>query len=388
VTDAHTREIAQAFRGGHMDERMVKLARSLVSYSMAVKPGEKVLVEAFGIRTYPFVEVLVKAVREAGGVPFTALHDDRIHRAMLLGAEAAQYELIAGWERARMKEMNCYVGVRGSENVLELSDVPGERMKVFSSTVTKKVHMEVRVPKTRWVVMRWPNPTFAQSAKMSTAAFEDFYFQACLMDYPKMSKAMDPLVKLMEKTDKVEIKGPGTDLAFSIKGLPAIKCDGKLNIPDGEVFTAPVKTSVNGVLHYNTPTLNEGTLYDGVTLTFKNGKIVDADCAVGDRTKLKEVFTRDAGACYIGEFALGVNPFITIPMLDILFDEKIAGSFHFTPGGCYDECNNGNKSQVHWDMVCRQFAEHGGGEIWFDGKLVRKNGLFVPPELKGLNPKK
>ena len=369
-----------------MDERIVKLADNIVSYSIEVKKGEKVLVEAYGVRTYPFVEALVDKIYSKGGIPFVELHDDRIHRMMLMQANQDQYETIAKHQRARMEEMDCYVGVRGSENVLETSDVQPDKMKIYSSTVVGKVHMEVRVPKTRWVVMRWPSPTFAQSAKLSTPAFEEFFFRACMMDYSEMSKAMDPLVELINKTDKVKITGPGTDLTFSIKDLPAIKCAGKLNIPDGEVFSAPVKDSVNGTLQYNTPTLYEGNLFDGVKLTFKDGKIVKADCEVGDRAKLASVFERDEGASYIGEFALGVNPHITVPMLDILFDEKIAGSFHFTPGGCYDECDNGNKSQVHWDMVCRQFKEHGGGEIWFDDVLIRKDGYFVPENLLALNP--
>ncbi len=369
-----------------MDERTRKLAHNLVHYSMDVKAGEKVMLEAVGTNTYGLIEALIEEVYAVGAFPFYLLHDDLIRRAHLMGAQQEQYELEASWQAARMKEMDCYLGVRGSNNVLELSDVPSEKLKVNSSTIMKKVHMEIRVPDTRWVVLRYPNPTFAQAAKMSTREFEDFFYKACLHDYSAMSQAMDPLVDLMKRTDKVQIKGPGTDLTFSIKGLNPIKCDGKLNIPDGEVFSAPVKDSVNGVIHYNTPTLYEGNFFDGITLTFENGKIVKADCDVGDVAKLNNIFDRDEGSRYVGEFALGVNPHIRREMLDILFDEKIAGSFHFTPGGCYDDCDNGNKSEVHWDLVCRQFAENGGGEIWFDDVLIRKDGFFTLDELKPLNP--
>ncbi|RJO63059.1 MAG: aminopeptidase [Myxococcales bacterium] len=369
-----------------MDERVRKLAKNLVSYSMRVKAGDKVLIEAVGPNTFELAEALVEEVYGAGGAPFYLLHDDKLRRAQLLGANQEQFEFEAALQKARMEKMDCYVGVRGSNNVLELSDVPSERLKIYSSTVMKKVHMEIRVPKTRWVVLRYPNPTFAQAAKMSTRAFEDFFYKACLLDYSGMSKAMDPLVELMQKTDQVHIAGPGTDLRFSIKGIAAIKCDGRLNIPDGEVFTAPVKASANGVLQTNTPTLYEGSYFEGVRLTFKDGKVVEASCRVGEQKKLDSIFERDEGARYVGEFALGVNPHITRPMLDILFDEKIAGSFHFTPGGCYDEADNGNKSEVHWDLVTRQFAEDGGGEIRFDGKLVRQDGLFVLDSLKALNP--
>ena len=368
-----------------MDERIRKLATNLVNYSMGVKEGDKVLIEAIGIRTFTLVEALIEEVYKNGGLPFYLLHDDLIRRAQLMNAGKDQFELETGFQLPRMEEMDCYVGVRGSNNVLELSDVPSEKLQIMSSTVMKKVHMEIRVPQTRWVVLRYPNPTFAQAAKMSTREFEDFFYKACLLDYSNMSKAMDPLVELMEKTDRVHIKGPGTDLTFSIKDIPAIKCDGKLNIPDGEVFTAPVRDSVNGMISFNTPTLYEGSLFDGVKLTFKDGKIVEENCTVGDRDKLINVLNRDEGSRYVGEFALGVNPYIRHEMLDILFDEKIAGSFHFTPGGCYDEADNGNKSEVHWDMVCRQFSENGGGEIRFDDVLIRKDGIFVIDELKALN---
>lgn len=369
-----------------MDERIIKLAKNLVSYSMNVKEGEKVLVEATSPDTYPLVEALIQVISAAGALPFYRLHDDFVKRAQLLGASKEQFELEAKWQRARMEEMDCFVGIRGTHNALELSDVPTEKLQIMSATIMNKVHMEVRVPNTRWVVLRYPNPSFAQSARMSTRQFEDFYFEACLLDYSEMSKAMDPLVDLMNRTDQVRIVGPGTDLKFSIKDIPAIKCDGEKNIPDGEVYTAPVKDSVNGVIHYNTPTLYEGTLFDGIRLTFQDGKILEAACDVGDNSKLSNIFDRDKGARYVGEFALGVNPYITREMLDTLFDEKIAGSFHFTPGSSYDDADNGNRSQVHWDIVCRQFAENGGGEIYFDDILIRKDGLFVLDELKDLNP--
>jgi aminopeptidase len=353
---------------------------------MAVKPGEKVLIEATAINTFELVECLIEEVANAGGQPFYRLHDDNIKRMQLKYATKEQFELEASLQRARMEAMDCFVGIRGSQNVLELSDVPADKLQIMSSTIMKKVHIEVRVPKTRWVVLRYPNPSFAQAAKMSTRQFEDFYFNACLLDYSELSHAMDPLVDLMDKTDRVHIKGPGTDLKFSISGLKSIKCDGKLNIPDGEVFTAPVRDSVNGVLTTNTPTLYEGNFFEGVRMEFKDGKIIAASCNVGDQAKLDNILNRDEGARYIGEFAIGCNPNILAPMLDILFDEKIAGSFHFTPGGAYDEADNGNKSEVHWDMVTRQFPQHGGGEIWFDDVLIRKDGMFILDSLKDLNP--
>ncbi len=369
-----------------MDDRIQKLAENLINYSIELKPGEKVMIEAIGGRTFPLAEALITEANKVGGLPFYLLHDDYVRRSQLLGATEEQLKLEADFQLARMKEMDCYIGVRGTDNVLELSDVPSDKMQLMSKEVMMRVHMEERVPKTRWVVLRFPNPTFAQAAKMSTRQFEDFYFDACLHDYSGMSIAMNPLVELMNKTDKVQLKGPGLDLSFSIKDIPAIKCDGKMNIPDGEVFSAPVKDSVNGSFYSNTPTLYEGNFFSGLKFTFKDGKIVEESCEQGDPKKLTEILNRDEGARYIGEFALGLNPHIKREMLDILFDEKISGSFHFTPGNAYDEADNGNKSQIHWDIVVRQFEEAGGGEIWFDGVLIRKDGMFVLDKLKTLNP--
>ena len=257
-------------------------------------------------------------------------------------------------------------------------------MNIYGQTVQNRVHRDIRVPKTKWVVLRYPTNSMAQLAKMSTEGFEDFYFNVCNLDYAKMSEAMDSLVELMNQTDKVHIKGPGTDLHFSIKDIPAIKCAGERNIPDGEVYTAPVRDSVNGTITYNTPSPYQGFTYENVCLTFENGKIVQA--TANDTDRINKVFDSDEGARYIGEFAIGVNPYITQPMQDILFDEKIDGSFHFTPGQSYDEAPNGNHSSIHWDLVNIQRKDYGGGEIYFDGRLIRKDGRFVIPELEKLNP--
>jgi aminopeptidase len=195
---------------------------------------------------------------------------------------------------------------------------------------------------------------------------------------------MDSLIEVLQRTDKVRILGPGTDLAMSIKGMPAIKCAGTVNIPDGEVYTAPVRDSVEGVISYNTPADKDGFRFEGIRLEFRKGKIVDAKA--NDSARINRILDIDEGARFVGEFAFGINPFITKPMMDTLFDEKIAGSIHFTPGNSYDDCNNGNHSSLHWDIVLMQDEVSGGGEIWFDGVLARKDGRFVLPGLECLNP--
>lgn len=365
------------------DERIKKLAHTLVNYSCSVEPGERVLIEVFGFET-PLVKELIKEVYKAGGLPFVTVKNDEFVRLLVNGCSEEQLKLMASFELARMKEMQAYIGVRVSENSNELGDVSDDRMALYRKLFSKPVHSEQRVGHTKWVVLRYPNPSMAQMAEMSTEAFEDFYFNVCNVDYSKMSRAMDNLAAFMEKTDRVRITGKDTDLFFSIKGMPAIKCEGIRNIPDGEVYTAPLKTSVNGVITYNTPARYQGFTYESIRLEFKDGKIIKA--TANDTEKVNKVFDTDEGARYVGEFSLGVNPYIEKPMKDTLFDEKIKGSIHFTPGNSYDVCDNGNKSAVHWDLVFIQRPEYGGGEIWFDDTLIRRDGIFIPPELQCLNP--
>ena len=363
------------------DPRYTKLAKLLVNYSTALRKGERILLDMIDVPDEFTIE-LIRTVRAAGATPFVETRHTRVGREQLLGMTEAQATDIRDLELARMKKMQAYIAIRGADNMNENSDVPSDRVQLYSKVI--RPLQDYRVNQTRWCVLRWPTPSMAQAAGMSTEAFENLYFDVCTMDYVKMAKAMSPLEKLMSKTDRVQIKGPGTDISFSIKGIGAKKCEGTRNIPDGEVFSCPVKTSVNGVIQYNTPTLYSGTKFENVRLAFKDGKIIEA---TSNHTKrLNEILDTDAGARYIGEFAIGFNPHILSPMCDILFDEKIAGSLHFTPGNAYEDCGNGNKSAIHWDMVLIQRKEWGGGEIWFDGKLIRKDGIFLPKELKPLNP--
>lgn len=364
------------------DPRLNKLAEILVNYSTRVQPGENVLIYAQGQVT-PLTEALIAQVYAAGGHPYVQLNDPAVQRELLLGVKAEQLKLLCEAELSFMQKMQAYISVRGGDNINELSDVPAEKMQLHSKLLGRPV-MDVRLAQTKWVVVRYPNASMAQLAQMSTSAFEDFYFKVCTLDYQKMDKAMDQLVALMEKTDRVRITGPGTDLSFSIKGIPAIKCAGEFNIPDGEVFTAPIRHSVNGTISYNAPSPYQGFTYENVKLTFVEGKIIEAQA--NDSVKLNALLDTDEGARFIGEFAIGVNPYIKNPMKDTLFDEKIDGSLHFTPGQAYAVADNGNKSAVHWDLVLIQRPEWGGGEIWFDGKLIRRNGRFVISELEGLNP--
>ncbi len=366
-----------------MDPRIKKLAENLVNYSCRVKKGDKVMVECVGSSGIPLVKALVKEIYKIGAAPFIDLKDSSITRELLKECSVKQLDSMAKYELVRIKEMDAFIGIRASDNISELSDIVPEKIGVYMKHFVEAVNEE-RVDNTLWVVLRYPNNSMAQLANTSMESFEDFYFNVCNLDYSKMSKAMDNLVELMNKTDKVHITGKGTDLAFSIKDIPAIKCAGEYNIPDGEVFTAPVKISVKGRITFNCPTIYQGITYENISLSFEKGKIVKASAS--DTERINRVLDTDNGSRYIGEFALGVNPYIIKPMKDILFDEKIMGSFHFTPGRCYKEAPNGNDSAIHWDMVCIQTPEYGGGKIYFDDVLIRKDGMFVIPELKCLNP--
>lgn len=365
------------------DLRIEELANNLINYSVELKPNEKILIEVIG-DGITLAKQVIEEVYKAGGVPYLTLKNHELLRVLLNNSNEEQLKEMAAFEIARMKEMKAYIGIRSGENISELSSVPSEKMDSYMKNYIKPLHSEQRVKHTKWCILRYPNHSMAQLANMPTDEFEDFYFKVCNLDYSKMSKAMDNLVNLMQRTDMVRIIAPMTDLSFSIKGLPAIKCDGKFNIPDGEVFTAPVKDSVNGVIAYNTPSVYQGVTFENIQFEFKNGKIVKA--TANDTQRINKILDTDEAARYIGEFAIGVNPYIEKPMKDTLFDEKIKGSIHFTPGSCYDECNNGNKSAIHWDLVLIQRPEYGGGEIWFDNVLVRKDGIFVIDELKALNP--
>lgn len=365
------------------DPRMKKLADVLVGYSTKVQPGEHVLIEAYDVPA-EMVTLLIDRVAEAGGIPFAQTSTGRVARALQMNMTEEMAKLYGHRDLEFMKKMQVYIGLRGGFNINETADVPDQKRKIAQEHWQKPV-TEWRVSKSKWVVLRWPTPSMAQLAGMSTEQFENFYFDVCNLDYARMAEAEKPLKERMERTDRVRIIGPkDTNLEFSIKEIPAIQCDGDRNIPDGEVFTAPVRDSVNGVIHYNASTVYQGKSFDDVRFVFKNGQIIEATSS--DAQSLNEILDTDDGARYIGEFSLGFNPHIKRVMRDILFDEKIAGSLHFTPGQAYDEADNGNDSKIHWDLVLIQTLDYGGGEIWFDDELVRKDGRFVPDYLQGLNP--
>lgn len=366
------------------DIRYEKLADKLLTYSIKVQKGENILIEIIGEEGIPLAKEIIKKAEALGVRPYFNIISYDVLREFLKNVDEEQIKMYAKHDANRMSDMDAYIGIRATGNDAELNGIAKEKMELYNKYYTALVHLEERVKHTKWCILRYPNKSMAQKSKMSTEEFEDFFFKVCNLDYEKMSRAMENLKQLMNKTDKVHIIGNGTDLSFSIKGIPAEKYVGTFNIPDGEVATAPVKNSVNGYITYNTETNYNGIVFHNVRFELKNGKIMKA---TADKEKeLNEILDIDEGARYIGEFAIGLNPYIETPIGDTLFDEKIKGSFHFTPGDSLEESDNGNKSSIHWDIVNIQTPEYGGGEIYFDDVLVRKDGRFVVPELECLNP--
>ncbi len=368
------------------DPRWDALAEILINHSTRPGAGESLLIECFDLEDTTLPRLLVQKAARRGASALVETKDTRITRELIRNASEAQMRLIGECELHRMARVQAYIGLRGARNINEMADVPAEKMNLFNAHVFKPVHMDCRIRRTRWCVLRLPNASMAQQAGMSTEGFESFYFDVCNLDYPRLSRALAPLARRMEAAREVRITGPETDLRFSIDGIPAVPCSGEMNIPDGEVFTAPVRDSVQGHVRFNTPTVYQGSSFDGIRLAFEAGRIVDATCSGGDVEKLRRILASDDGAGSIGEWSIGCNPRILHPMRDILFDEKIAGSFHLTPGNAYDEADNGNRSKIHWDLVQIQRPEYGGGTITFDGEPLRVDGRFVPDELRALDP--
>jgi aminopeptidase len=368
------------------DARWDALAEILIDHSTRLKRGDRLLIECFDLEDSTLPRLLVQKAARRGAQALVEIKDTRILRELIRNASEGQMRVLGECELYRMERMDAYIALRGARNINEMADVPAEKLGLYNTHYLKPVHFERRIKSTRWCVLRLPNASMAQQAGMSTDAFESFYFDVCNLDYSRLARSLQPLVERMDAAREVRITGPETDLRFSIEGIPVVPCAGEMNIPDGEVFTAPVRDSVEGHVLFNAPTVYQGTSFDGVRLVFERGRIVQVDCASGDVNRLRRIFEVDEGATYIGEWSIGCNPMILHPMRDILFDEKIAGSFHLTPGNAYDEADNGNRSKIHWDLVQIQRDDYGGGTISFDGEPIRVDGRFLPPELQVLDP--
>lgn len=365
-----------------MSEKLKELASLIVNYSIRVEKDERVLITTQSLETREFVSYLIEEIYKNGGVPCLKINDPILGARLAEKKNEGRIELLKKIQENEVELFDSFINIRYATNDYENKNVSGEMSKKLSQALLPS--SDVRVNQRKWVLLNYPSLLDSYKAKMTSTEFMEFALRVMTVNYKSMSELIKPLKKLMDKTDKVRIVSPGTDITFSIKGMGSIPCVGEMNIPDGELYSAPVKNSVNGTITYNTPSPYQGRVYNHVSLEFKDGKIINATCD-DDNEKLNEIFNTDEGARYVGEFSLGFNPEILYPMGDILYDEKILGSIHFTPGQAYKDCYNGNDSGIHWDMVLIQRKDYGGGEIYFDDVLIRKDGMFVLEELKPLN---
>lgn len=360
------------------DARNRELAEKIIGYSTRTEKGDNVLVEVFGLNGAHLAQEMAQAAFDRGANPFIQIHDTDIVR---IERERGDRDY---WSRRRdvagmptMKEMDVYIGLRASENIYELGGVSPEADKAYSEEYFRPVHSRERVNNTRWCVMRYPSPAFAMNARMPTDRFADFYYKACLLDYAELGERMKPLHERLAAAKEVKLVGEGTDITLGIEGQNWIPCAGDVNIPDGEIFSSPIIDSVNGTITY-APSVYNGKPFGWIRFDVKDGVIVDCDS--DNKEALESILDTDEGARRFGEFAIGTNPHISEPMFDILFDEKIWGSIHLTPGQAYDMASNGNSSAVHWDLVCI------GSDVIIDGEKVREGRYWVVDDLKPLNP--
>ncbi|MEW4412202.1 aminopeptidase [Clostridium sp. AN503] len=360
------------------DSRIERMARQVVEYSVHLKPGEKVLIDVWD-EAYDFAAALMDAAQKAGAYPYLNLQSMALNRRMIMASTEESMEAWYRYENYRMEDMDAYIVVRKNNNIRVYEGIPAGQMKLYNQYYGK-LHYGTRLVKTKWCVLRYPNDSFAQTAGMSTEALEDFFFDTCCLNYKRMNELAAPLNELMMRSDRVEIRAPGTELSFSVKGCCKPSACGIFNIPCGETGMPIIPESANGCISYNLPSFFQNTLFEGIRLTLKDGIITEAVSSHQER--MDQILDTDENARRIGEFAMGFNPYITRPVQDTLFDEKMAMSMHFTPGN--DSIYN--PSAIHWDMVTSHDKKMGGGEIYVDGVLIRKDGLFVLDELKQLNP--
>lgn len=366
-----------------MNNNVIALAKKIVDYSLKIGKDDKVLITYQSLESLPFVKEIIKNIHEVGGISFTIYDDVSLSAYLKEITTSKRIELIKKYKEFELNNFDVFINIKYNLNDYENKNVDSNITKEILEK-TYSTHNKL-INERRWLLLNYPSVLDAYKAHMTIKDFFDYSFEVMNVDYKEMGDMLKPLKHLMEKTDKVRIVSPDTDITFSIKNMPIIPCIGNSNLPDGEIYTAPVKNSVNGKITYNTTSTYRGDVFTNISLDFKDGKIIKATCSSKNEDKLLEIFQTDEGARYIGEFSLGLNPKVLNPMGDILFDEKIIGSIHFTPGAAYKDSYNGNDSNVHWDLVLIQRSEYGGGELYFDDKLIRKDGIFVIDELKDLN---
>jgi aminopeptidase len=366
------------------DLRLEKLADLLVNYSVAVRPGDKVAIQG-ETQAEPLFKALYAKVLQAGGHPFLALSPNGLSELFYKLASDDQIKHIPPPTRLLYDTYDVMISIGAEDNTKALTNIDTARIvaRAQARSDMRKNFLERSARKeVRWTYALYPTSAYAQDAEMSLGEYEDFVYQACLGDendpidyWKRFSARQQKVVEWLKGKKKIHVTAPETDLTFSVEGRSFINCDCQMNVPDGEVFTGPVEDSINGHVYFSYPTIENGHEVDGVRLWFKDGKVIKAAAAKNEEFLLKTLDT-DEGARYVGEFAFGTNTGITKFTRQILFDEKIGGSFHMALGASYPETGGKNVSAIHWDMICDMRR---GGEVMVDGKLLYKDGRFVIP---------
>lgn len=364
------------------DERLEKLAHTLVEYCVAVKSGEWVIINA-NIAAMPLVEAVSRQVLRAGANLNIVLDSDDLREILFTEAGPEQLQWISPVERLQVEEASVLMNLEAASNtrVLSAMDPQKQQMRKVARRALFQTWMRRAAEgRLRWVVTQFPCQAFAQDADMSLRDYEDFVYGATFCDQPDpvacwsdLKHKQDRLIAWLQGKKQVHVHGPNSDLTLSIEGRTFINSDGKRNMPSGEIFTGPVEESVNGWVKFTYPAIQDGREVEGVELEFCAGKVVRAN-ARKNADYLQMQLDSDPGARYLGEFAIGTNYGIRRFTKSILFDEKIGGSFHIAVGAGYPETGSHNQSSIHWDFICDLRDD---SEIRVDGELFYKNGNFV-----------
>jgi aminopeptidase len=364
------------------DPRIEMLAEVLVNYSIQAKPGDRVLIEGSTLAE-PLIKACYAQVLHAGGHPLTNISLPGTDVLFYKYASEEQLKHIPAPRRLAMETYDARIAIIADDNTKALSNADPKKMSIRSKATGELLKLMLERSargEMRWVATLFPTSAHAQDAEMSLTEYEDFVYSACLPEaddpvgyWQRFSEWQERLVMWLKGKTRVHVKGKETDLSLSIAGRPFINCDGRMNMPDGEVFTGPVEDSMSGHVLFSYPAIYQGREVSGIHLRFEKGRVVEATAEKNEEF-LHKMLEIDAGAKLVGEFAIGTSKTITKFTREILFDEKISGSFHMALGAGYPESGSKNESAIHWDMIC-DLRE--GGEIWVDDELLYKNGKFV-----------
>jgi len=351
-----------------IDPRNTQLAEILALHSIKVKSDDKVLIKATSQLALPLAREVYKQVLKLGGFPHLVIGDEPLSKFFYDHAQKKHLddkpvidEYLANWS-------DKSVIIVGENNTRELAEADNKKL-TQRAKATKTIRDKML--EKPWILTYVPTPAMAQDANMSTDDLEDFYFNACILDWSKQYASMKKLADSLTNAKKIEVVGDRTHLTLSAKGRIFIPCAGEFNMPDGEVFTAPVDDSVEGYVYFNYPLLRQGKMIRDIQLYFEKGVVVRAQ-ASENQDFLEEILNTDAGARRLGEFAIGLNPGVKRYMYNILFDEKMSNSIHMALGAAYKECNGKNESAIHMDIVKDMRPE--GSTITVDGKVLNPWG--------------